>query len=198
MQTASAIQLSEYVTDVPVTTVDREMHAYNHTIGAVRGLNSEQGLLHYVVLNYSPDFTEHIRRRFVLEISDGELRALHQHPVRAGLLSTTERGCAALTVTQQVLNRSTSTHDVIEQELYSSATKVASTKRAIDAVSTMATPAGLKHVVADAAHWMSHNRRSLTFGDFDGAIKESANNGCALEFTLETPSMLLLKVARGN
>ena len=198
MQATSAIRLSEYVTDVPVSTAHREMGGYNHTIGAVRGLNSEQGLLHYLVLNYSPDFTEHINRRFVLEISDDELRALHQPPVREELLSTNELECAALTVTQQVLNRSSSTHDVIEQELYSSATKITATKRAVDSVSTMATPAGLKHVVADAAHWMSHNRRSLTFGDFDGAIKKSAKGGCALEFTLETPSMLLLKVAHGN
>ncbi len=195
MQTTSVIQLSEYVTDVAVTTADHKMHAYNHTIGAVRGLDSNQGLLHYVVLNYSPNFMEHVSRRFVLEIADDELWALQKHPDNEELLSTTEGRCAALTLTQQVLNRSTSTHDAIEHELYSSATKVTSTKRAVDLVSTMATPAGLKHVVADAAHWMSHNRDSLSFGDFDGAIKESANGGCALEFTLETPSMLLLKVA---
>eukprot|EP01048_Picozoa_sp_COSAG05_P013568 COSAG05_NODE_1459_length_4826_cov_2.560609_3_plen_335_part_00 len=194
MQAASAIQLSEYVTDIPVTTTDREMHAYNHTIGAVRGLDSDQGLLHYLVLNFSPNFMEHASRRFMLEISDDELRGLHKHPDREELLSITEGRCASLTLTQQVLNRSTSTHDAIEQELYSSATKITSTKRAVDSVSTMATPAGLKHVVADAAHWMSHNRDSLSFGDFDGAIKESANGGCVVEFTLETPSMLLLKV----
>ena len=41
--------------------------------------------------------------------------------------------------------------------------------------------------------------RSMSFGVFDGGtIKESANGGCALEFTLDTPSMLLLKVAHGK
>jgi hypothetical protein len=45
--------------------------------------------------------------------------------------------------------------------------------------------------------------RSMSFGVSDsfidgGTIKESANGGCALEFTLDTPSMLLLKVAHGK
>eukprot|EP01043_Picozoa_sp_COSAG02_P006148 COSAG02_NODE_173_length_31245_cov_413.548096_3_plen_199_part_00 len=198
MQAVSTIQLSEYVTDIAVTTADREVQPYNHTVGAVRGLDTKQGRLTYVVLNYSPDFSEHVTRRFVLEIADDELRVLFQHPFRGEPLSPTERGCAALTVTQQVLNRSTSTHDAIEQELYNSGTKAAATKRAVDAVSTMATPEGLKHVVADAAHWMSHNRNSLRFSEFDGAIKGSASGGCALEFTLETPSMVLLRVVSGN
>ena len=199
LQATSTIQLSEYVTDIPVTTADRQIHAYNHTVGAVRGLDTGRGLLHYMVLNYSPDFTEHVSRRFVLEIAADELRAVQQRPLRKESLLAMARGCAALTVTQQILNRSTSTHDVIEQQLYSSDTKVAGTKRAVDAVSTMATPEGLKRVVGDAAHWMSHNRQSLSFGVFDGGtIKESANGGCALEFTLDTPSVLLLKVAHGK
>jgi hypothetical protein len=195
-QAASGVQLSEFVTDIPVAIVDPATHPYNHTVGAVRGLRPGADL-HYVVLHYSPDFTEHVSRRFVLEIDNDELQALHQPPVRDEL-SALDRGCAALTVTQQVLNRSTSTHDAIERELYSSGMKVAATKRAVDAVSTMATPLGLKHVAADAAHWMSHNRGSLSFSTFDGVIKGSTNGGCTLEFTLETPSMMLLKIVNGD
>ena len=176
------------------------MHPYNHTVGVVRGLDTNQGRLHYLVLNFSPDFTEHVSRRFVLEVAADQLRALHQHPGSTELLSAAERdrGCAALNVTQQVLNRSTSTHDVIEQELYQSGGKVAASKRAVDSVSTMATPEGLKHLVADTAHWMSHNRRSLGFSGFDGTITQSFSGGCALEFALETPSVLLLRVEKAS
>eukprot|EP01050_Picozoa_sp_SAG11_P041406 SAG11_NODE_18543_length_488_cov_0.663239_1_plen_130_part_10 len=130
MQTAPTIELSEFVRDIPVTTTDREMHRYNHTVGAVRGLDIQRGYMHYMVLNFSPDFTEHVSRRFVLEISNGKLQAVQQH----------HDGCTALNVTQQVLNRTTSTHDRIEQQLYSSSAKVAATMRSVDLVSTMATP----------------------------------------------------------
>ena len=46
----------------------------------------------------------------------------------------------------------------------------------------------------DAAHLMPHDHDSLSFNDFDGAIKPSVNGGCKLEFTLETPSILLLRI----
>ena len=200
MQASSTIQLSEYVTDILVSMADRKMHPYNHTVGVVRGLDTSQGRLHYLVLNFSPDFTEHVSRRFVLEVADNQLRALHQLPGNTEPLSAAERyrRCAALNVTQQMLNRSTSTHDVIEQELYQSGGKVAASKRAVDSVSTMATPEGLKHLVADTAQWMSHNRHSLGFNGFDGAITQSSGGGCALEFALETPSVLLLRVEKAN
>ena len=63
--------------------------------------------------------------------------------------------------------------------------------------------AGLKflfYVLFSQAEWMRLNREMLQFGPFDGQVGdgEAAGGGCALEFTLETPSMLLLRLEKSE
>ena len=47
---------------------------------------------------------------------------------------------------------------------------------------------------------MRLNREMLQFGPFDGQVGDggAAGGGCALEFTLETPSMLLLRLEKSE
>ena len=103
--------------------------------------------------------------------------------------------CAGLAVTQQALNRTTAVHDLIEERLFETQTKVEAELRSVDSIGKMATAAGLEMLSADAASWMAIDRRSLHFAAFDGVVSGGAGGGgCVLEFELETPSMLLLRL----
>ena len=104
------------------------------------------------------------------------------------------RGCAGLTVTQQALNRTTSVHDLIEEKLFQTGGLVRSEDRSVDVVGTMATAGGLKTAVDDAASWMVLNRQSLRFSGYDGGLTDGEGGACVLEFELQTPSMLLLRL----
>jgi hypothetical protein len=130
--------------------------------------------------------------------------------------------CNELSVSQQVLNRTTSTHDLIEAELFRTGTKAAQELRSVDNVGNMATAEGLKKLVSDAGLWMAANRASLKFSAFDGELNASTSTstssstsastsastrantssvgvgGCMLEFDLETPSMLLLRLEKAG
>ena len=113
-------RLDEFVFDIPVPVRGHPHRnrgketSFNHTIGAVRSLGpgaassssssasaSRGVLLQYLVLNYSPNSTEHTRRRFRIEVSAADVAAVLGGHVAAG------GGCGALAVTQQAMNRTT-------------------------------------------------------------------------------------------
>ena len=79
--------------------------------------------------------------------------------------------CDQINVTQQVLSRTTSTHDQIEQALFERQQKVAAQKRATDSIGDMATADGLRDLVADASGWMEKNRDMLRFSPFTGEVQ---------------------------
>ena len=189
---APSLELAEMVTDIPlsVTHPTHRHRGYNHTVGAVRARDVSAGRLTYLVLNFSPNFTEHHQRSFKLEVSAADVAALLAPEHGAA------RGCAALTVTQMPLNRTTSTHDLIEAKLFESGLKVRSELRSVDTVSNMATADGLKMLTSDAASWMDLNRQSLRFSAYDGAIGEGDAGGCTLAFELTTPAMVLLRIEK--
>ena len=189
-----AVPSAEFVRDIPVPIAHPThptVKSYNHTIGGVKSFAA--GRLSYLVLNFSPNATERTRRHFQLEVSARDLAQLRAPAARAG----NGAPCAGLAVTQQALNRTTAVHDLIEERLFQTQTKVEAELRSVDNIGKMATAAGLEMLSADAASWMALDRRSLHFAAFDGAVSGGADGGgCVLEFALETPSMLLLRLER--
>ena len=145
-------------------------------------------MLTYLVLHFSPNVTEFVRRRIQLQVAAADVSVFGS--------------CERINVTQQVLNRTTSTHDQIEQTLFDRQQKVADEKRATDNIGNMATADGLRDLVADASGWMQKNRALLRFAPFTGDVQESlggaAAGGCTLEFELETPSVLLLRLTKST
>ena len=176
-------QLSEFVTDIPQHSL-----GFNDSVGAVKAIDGD-GHLSVLVLHFSPDSTRHTTRRFRLVLSQKDLQGLATADSRTG-------DCMSLNVSQRALTRSTSVHDLIEADLFQRQMKVASENRSVDNVGKMATPEGLAMLVAEAGKWMEINRQSLRFADFEGNVSSSrgGDGGCVLEFELETPSMLLLRV----
>jgi hypothetical protein len=73
-----AAVLSEFVADIPVPLAHptHKLKTYNHTVGVVKGINQARQQLTYLVLNYSPDSTEHINRSFQLEVSAADVSML--------------------------------------------------------------------------------------------------------------------------
>ena len=192
------LELSEIVTDIPATAFQTSSGAahtrrYNHTVGAIKAMDAQGGILSYLIMHFSPDPIERLTRHFRLEVSRADLQGLR-------LSSTNSQAgdeCAALRVRQQALNKTTCVHDLIEEELYRTHQLVKSENRSVDKIEKMATPEGLAMLVADAPHWMKLNRQSMVFKPFDGSVGvDGAGGGCALEFDLETPSLLLLKISK--
>ena len=185
--------LSEFVADLRPSRLHAPSsgshHKYNHTIGAIKASSlatppDSASALTYVVLHFSPNVTEFFRRRFQLQVAAADVSAFGS--------------CERISVTQQVLNRTTSTHDQIEQTLFDRQQKVVAEKRSTDNIGDMATADGLRDLVADASGWMQKNRALLRFAPFTGEVQESAGGanagGCTIEFELETPSVLLLRL----
>ena len=71
---ASSVDLSELVYDIPALGVTNPKLAYNHTIGALKS-QTREGRLTYLILSFSPAFTEHVRRPFELEVSAADIAA---------------------------------------------------------------------------------------------------------------------------
>ena len=195
---------AEFVRDIPVP-IAHPMHpkvkSYNHTVGGVKSFAAGRQELSYLVLNFSPNATERTRRRFQLEVSAHDLAQLRAPAADADSHAAADADaddgapCAGLAVTQQALNRTTAVHDLIEERLFETQTKVEAELRSVDSIGKMATAAGLEMLSADAASWMAIDRRSLHFAAFDGVVSGGAGGGgCVLEFELETPSMLLLRL----
>ena len=182
---AGGAALSEAVADLAAPG-DR---SYNHTVGAVKG--AATGGISLLALHYTPNATERFVRRFRVELSAVEVRQLRPGGGDGG----NSGGCAGLAVTQQVLNSTTSVHDLIEEQLFQAGHKVAAEKRAVDAVGNMATDDGLRAAVAAAPRWMALNRQSLRASAFEGTLSNvGGGGGCVLEFNMEAPSMQLLRI----
>jgi len=182
----------------------------------VKGINQARQQLTYLVLNYSPDSTEHINRSFQLEVSAADVSMLlgpqkqrQQQQQQQQANSSAEGGspttshnnaaarCTGLVVTQQAMNRTTSVHDLIETKLFETHNKVAEELRSVDSIANMATANGLEMLTLEGEEWMARNRQSLRFGDYDGALLPgSSDGGCTLELALETPAMLLLRLEK--
>jgi hypothetical protein len=164
---------------------------YNHTVGAVKGAGP--GGTSLLALHFTPNATERFVRRFRVVLSAVEVRRLLLSGGNGG--SVRSGGCAGLAVTQQVLNSTTSVHDLIEEQLFQAGLKVPAEKRAVDAVDKMATDDGLRAAVAAAPRWMALNRQSLRASAFEGTMSDvGGGGGCALEFNMEAPSMQLLRI----
>jgi hypothetical protein len=194
------VQSSEFVADIPVPIAHPTPHkpkSYNHSVGAVKSF--ADGRLTYLILNFSPNSTEHTKRRFRLEVSAHDVAAVLDHSTNTSSGSTMEGAlCAGLAVSQQAHNRTTAVHDLIEDKLFQSQMKVEAEMRSVDNIGKMATEEGLHMLSASAALWMELNRQSLRFTDYDGAIRAGEGGGCVLEFELETPSMLLLQLNKAT
>ena len=182
---SGSAQLSEFVTDIPQHSL-----GFNDTVGAVKSIDGK-GQLSVLVLHFSPDSTRHTTRHFRLVLSEKDMRGLRGGDSRTG-------ECSTLHVSQRALTRSTSVHDLIEADLFQRHMKVDSEKRSVDIIGDMATPEGLAMLVAEAGKWMELNRQSLGFASFEGNVSGAGggDGGCVLEFELETPSMLLLRVGQ--
>ena len=188
-------QSSEFVTNITVPIVhpmhNTKQKSYNHTVGGVKSFAA--GRLTYLILNFSPNSTEHAKRRFRLEVSAHDVTAVLGQSSSSG--SAMEGAlCAGLAVTQQAHNRTTAVHDLIEAKLFQKQMKVKAEMRSVDNIGKMATTEGLHMLSAGAALWMELNRQSLRFAGYDGAISAGEGGSCVLEFELETPSMLLLQL----
>jgi hypothetical protein len=187
------VQSSEFVADisVPIAHPIHKQKSYNHTVGGVKSFAA--GRLTYLILNFSPNSTEHAKRRFRLEVSAHDVASVLDQSSSSG--SAMENAlCAGLAVTQQAHNRTTAVHDLIEAKLFQKQMKVKAEMRSVDNIGKMATTEGLHMLSAGAASWMELNRQSLRFTGYDGAISAGKGGSCVLEFELETPSMLLLQL----
>ena len=90
-------------------------------------------------------------------------------------------------------------HDLIEERLFQTHMKVPKELHSVDNIGKMATEAGLETLSADATSWMVLDRQSLHFAAYDGGVGGAVDGGgCVLEFELETPSMLLLRLEKAE
>jgi hypothetical protein len=167
--------------------------SYNHTIGAVK--RSSHSELSYLILHFSPNSTERTSRHIQLDISVHDLERLSGRRVDGGH-SVGGGGCSGLVITQRVLNRTTSVHDLIEEELFRSGQKAAAVKRSVDIIDNMATAEGLHNLASDAGRWMELNRKSMQFVPFDTGATEAPGGGCSLDLVMETSALRLLKIVK--
>lgn len=181
----TSVALSEFVTDIASEA------GYGSTLGGIRAVG--QDAIAFLIMHFSPNITDRFTRWIKLSLSPADVAQL-----------TSGAGCKSLRVEQQALNRTTCTHDSIANELHATGQKVAAEAQAVDVVSNMATPAGLRQLATETAAWMAHNRQMMSFVDYEGALEPMpasdgrSGGGCTLTFDLETPSVLLLRITKSR